>query len=206
MVVPTYTPIYCSGLLACPLPERRAWLASELWRGWVPYSQSHSEHGPGPSLANLLTCAGASMTGPGPQAARQHPAVSIGFYRHRRWKETLHSCCAYCFHLALETCLCLPEGKCSIHPNAGTTTRNSYGDFYILKCRTCKSEIRVGLGMWHSSNELSMHTTTQTRNPTWTQSMPASPALGQLSILDHTVTKTLNLDCHKRGTHVECSL
>lgn len=88
MVVPTYPPIYCSGLLACPLPERRAWLASEPWRGWVPYSQSHSEHGPGPSLANLLTCAGASMTGPGPQAARQHPAVSIGFYRHCRWKET----------------------------------------------------------------------------------------------------------------------
>lgn len=123
-----------------------------------------------------------------PGSTLQSVSASIGTAG--GWRQ-LHSCCACSFHLALETCLCLPEGKCSVHPNAGTTTRNPYGDFYIIKCRTCKSEIRVGLGMWLSSDELSMHTTTQTRNPTGTQSMPASPALGQLSILDHTVRACL---------------
>lgn len=109
-----------------------------------------------------------------------------------------HSCCAYCFHLARETCLCLPEGKCFVHPNAGTTTRNPHGDLYISKCGTCKSEIHVGLEMWLSSDELSVHTTAQTRNPTGTQSVPAFRHSGSCqdchsfqTILDHTVRACL---------------
>lgn len=130
-------------------------------------------------MANLLTCAG----------ARQHPAVSIGFCRHRRWKETTAQLLCLLFPFSTGNLPLPPGGQVLCTPKCWNSHTKPIWRFYILKCRACKSEIRVG--MWLSSDELSMHTTTQTRNPTGTQSVPTSPALGQLSILDHTVRACL---------------
>lgn len=130
-----------------------------------------------------------TMAGPSPQAARQQPVVSItAFHRHCGGRRQQLLCLP--FPLGTETCLCLLEGKCA---NGGAAMQNPCGDFIYSKCRACTSEIPCGAGMWLRDGP-SMHTATQTKNLTWTQSMPTL-ALGKLrhncygfqTSLDHTV-------------------